>query len=201
MDARRAPDQGRRRVPAHRDRHVSGDRPNAFFVFAGTFPTNNAIANLLLGAPVTFYQGLGDFSRGIRVRALGALRAGRVARRRRALTLNYGLRYERINPFTEVEDRLNGFMPGVQSQVRPDAPGGLLFPGDPGVGTWHRAERQRVHAAHRRGWDPDRDGQVVGAASYGIYYDQFQNGSGTASQVAISATAVGAVQPVQRRRA
>ncbi len=38
--------------------------PNAFFVFAGTFPTNNAVANLLLGAPVTFYQGLGDFSRG-----------------------------------------------------------------------------------------------------------------------------------------
>jgi hypothetical protein len=41
--------------------------PNAFFVFAGTFPTNNAIANLLLGAPVTFYQGLGDFHRGLRL--------------------------------------------------------------------------------------------------------------------------------------
>ena len=37
--------------------------PNAFYVFAGTFPTNNAIANLLLGAPVTFYQGLGNFNR------------------------------------------------------------------------------------------------------------------------------------------
>jgi hypothetical protein len=34
--------------------------PNAFYIFAGTFPTNNAVANLLLGAPVTFYQGLGD---------------------------------------------------------------------------------------------------------------------------------------------
>ena len=33
--------------------------PNAFYVFAGTFPTNNAVANLLLGAPVVFYQGLG----------------------------------------------------------------------------------------------------------------------------------------------
>jgi len=38
--------------------------PNAFYVFAGTFPTNNAIANLLLGAPVTFYQGLWRFRRG-----------------------------------------------------------------------------------------------------------------------------------------
>ena len=54
--------------------------PNAFFVFAGTFPTNNAIANLLLGAPVTFYQGLGDFNRGVRVWGARRLRAGRVAR-------------------------------------------------------------------------------------------------------------------------
>ena len=46
--------------------------PNAFFVFAGTFPTNNAVANLLLGAPVTFYQGLGDFNRGVRLWSVGA---------------------------------------------------------------------------------------------------------------------------------
>ena len=67
-------------------RHTSIDMfqaiaPNAFFVFAGTFPTNNAIANLLLGSPVTFYQGLGDFNRGVRVWSGGALRAGRVAGR------------------------------------------------------------------------------------------------------------------------
>ena len=34
-----------------------GIAPNAFFIFASTFPTNDAIANLMLGAPVTFYQG------------------------------------------------------------------------------------------------------------------------------------------------
>ena len=53
--------------------------PNAFFVFASTFPTNNAVANLLLGAPVTFYQGLGDFARRPRVERQ-RLRAGRMAR-------------------------------------------------------------------------------------------------------------------------
>ena len=56
--------------------------PNAFFVFASTFPTNNAIANLLLGAPVTFYQGLGDFDRGAAPVERRRLRAGRVAGRR-----------------------------------------------------------------------------------------------------------------------
>ena len=48
--------------------------PNAFYVFAGTFPTNNAVANLLLGSPVTFYQGLGDFNRGIHVWGAGCSR-------------------------------------------------------------------------------------------------------------------------------
>ena len=37
-------------------------------------------------------------------------------------------------------------------------------------------------------------------SSYGLFYDQFQNGSGTASQVRGQRHPVGAVQPVQRRR-
>ncbi len=160
--------------------------PNGFFVFAGTFPTNNAIANLLLGAPVTFYQGLGDFTRGLRLWNAGAYvqdewRAGG------RLTLNYGVRYERIEPFTEVEDRLNGFVPGVQSRVRPDAPQGLVFPGDPGVG---KGIAHGAHAFMPRGgfaWDPTGAGTWSVRASYGLYFDQFQNGAGTSSQIAISA--------------
>jgi hypothetical protein len=161
--------------------------PNAFFVFAGTFPTNNAIANLLLGAPVTFYQGLGDFSRGVRVWGLGAF-AQDEWRATPRVTLNYGLRYERINPFTEIHDRLNGFVPGAQSQVRPDAPAGLVFPGDPGIGRGiadsFNAFMPRVGAV----WDPTGAGIWSVRASYGLFYDQLQNGAGASSQVAISAT-------------
>jgi hypothetical protein len=160
--------------------------PNAFFVFAGTFPTNNAVANLLLGAPVTFYQGLGDFNRGIRLWG-GGLYAQDEWRVTPRVTVNYGLRYERINPFTEVEDRLNGFVPGVQSQVRPDAPPGVVFPGDPGIG---RGIARSVHAVMPRtgvAWDPTGEGVWSVRASYGLFYDQFQNGAGTSSQIAISA--------------
>ena len=103
------------------------------------------------------------------------------------LTLNYGLRYERINPFTEVQDRLNGFVPGVQSQVRPDAPRGLVFPGDPGVGAASRTARTRSCHGSGFAWDPTGSGTWSVRSSYGLFYDQFQNGAGTASQVAISA--------------
>ena len=163
-----------------------GIAPNAFFVFASTFPTNNAVANLLLGAPVVFYQGLGDFTRGIRLWGAGAY-AQDEWRASDRLTFNYGVRYERINPFTEVDDRLNAFVPGVQSQVRPDAPVGLLFPGDPGV---PRGIAQSANAFMPRlgaAWDPTGEGVWAVRASYGLFYEPFQNGAGTASQVAISA--------------
>ena len=163
-----------------------GIAPNSFFIFASTFPTNNAIANLLLGAPVTFYQGLGDFHRGLRDWDLGfyAQDEWRISPR---VTLNYGVRYERVNPITEAENRLNGFVPGVQSKVYPNAPTGVLFPGDPGIAKGiargDNAFMPRVGVA----WDPAGDGKWAIRSGYGNFYDQFQNGPGTASQVPISA--------------
>ncbi len=159
--------------------------PNSFFVFAGTFPTNNAVANLLLGAPVVFYQGLGDFARDLSVWQ-GSVFAQDEWRLTPRVTLNVGLRYERINPFIEAQDRFNGFIPGVQSQVRPEAPTGSVYPGDPGIG------RGIAHSYNawmpRTGvvWDPTGDGTWAVRASYGLFYDQFQNGAGTGASVPIS---------------
>ena len=159
--------------------------PNAFFVFASTFPTNNAIANLLLGAPVTFYQGLGDFHRGLRNWGLGAYIQDewRVTSR---FTLNYGLRYEAINPIAEIANRLNAFVPGVQSEVFPSAPAGVLFPGDPGIGSGIAAGDNAFMPRIGFAWDPSGDGKWAIRAGYGLFYDQFQNGPGTASQIPIS---------------
>jgi hypothetical protein len=39
-----------------------------------------------------------------------------------------------VQPITEVQNRLNGFVPGVQSVVYPNAPRGIVFPGDSGMG-------------------------------------------------------------------
>ncbi|MGD0580591.1 MAG: TonB-dependent receptor, partial [Bryobacteraceae bacterium] len=104
----------------------------------------------------------------------------------RRFTLNYGLRYERINPFTEIRNRLNGFVPNEQSVVMPNAPTGLVFPGDPGIGAGiahgDNAYMPRVGFA----WDPTGHGVWSIRSSYGVFFDQFENGAGTASQVPVS---------------
>lgn len=49
------------------------------------------------------------------------------------LSLSLGLRYELPMPWIEPDGYWGTFMPGVQSQVMPNAPLGMIFPGDPGV--------------------------------------------------------------------
>ena len=48
------------------------------------------------------------------------------------VTLNVGLRYSLFEPYKVIFDRVNTFRAGTQSKVVPQAPPGLLFPGDPG---------------------------------------------------------------------
>ncbi len=50
-----------------------------------------------------------------------------------SLTLNYGLRWDRIEPWYEKYNQIATFVPGEQSVVFPGAPAGILYPTDPGV--------------------------------------------------------------------
>jgi hypothetical protein len=110
---------------------TEGIASNGFFVFA-PFPASDSFASFLLGFPVVFFQGGGDFNRGLRNIDAGVFAHDewRVTHR---LTLNYGLRYEVNTPFVDIRNRMNSWSPGQQSVVYPSAPKGLLFPGDPGV--------------------------------------------------------------------
>jgi hypothetical protein len=160
--------------------------PNGFFVFASSFPTNDAFANLLLGTPVLFYQGLGSFDRGVRHWGMSSFFTDEWRLTRR-FTLNAGIRYEIINPNTEIHDRLNAFVPGQQSTVRPDAPAGLLYPGDAGIGkgiahSYYKGFGPRVGFA----WDPYGNNKTSIRAAYGIFYDPFSNGSNVTAQTPVS---------------
>jgi hypothetical protein len=161
--------------------------PNGLMIFTPAAPTSDAFANLLLGAPQIFFQGLGDFYRGMRNWGATAFVQDEWRASRR-LTVNYGLRWEAVNPGSEIRNRLNGYVPGVQSTVRPDAPVGVLFPGDPGVGSgiaanYYKAFMPRIGVA----WDPRGNGQGSVRAGYGIFYDPFSNGANVGATFAVSA--------------
>jgi hypothetical protein len=161
--------------------------PNGLIIFSSAFPTSDAFANLLLGSPVVFYQGIGDFGRGLRTWTSAAF-AQDEWRVKSRLTVNYGLRWEVITPNKEIRNRLNTFVPGVQSKVYPDAPTGILFPGDPGISAglapdYYKAFMPRVGVA----WDPTGSGLWSIRSAYGIFYDPFSNGINIASNPSVSA--------------
>lgn len=162
--------------------------PNGLFIFTPATPTNDAFANLLLGAPQIFFQGLGNFYRGLRNWGATAY-AQDEWRASRTFTLNIGVRWEAVNPNSEIRNRLNGFVPGVQSQVHPEAPTGIVFPGDPGVGdgiaqNYYKGFMPRVGFA----WDPTGRGEWSIRSAYSIFYDPFSNGANIGATFAVSAT-------------
>lgn len=160
-----------------------GIASNGFFVFA-PFPASDPYANFLTGNPVVFFQAGGDLARTMR----NWDAAGFVQdewRIHRKFTLNLGLRWEAITPFDEKQNRLNAWAPGEQSTVRPDAPKGLLFPGDAGVTnrlapTYSRALSPRVGIA----WAPTE--QLSLRAGYGVFWDGFTNGVNAVLQAPVS---------------
>jgi hypothetical protein len=163
-----------------------GIATNGFFVFA-PFPASDSFASFLLGQSVQFFQGGGQFDRGLR-KWVGAGYAQDEFRISPRLTLNYGLRYEINTPYTDIRNRMNAWAPGEQSKIYPNAPAGLLFPGDPGVPAGianvdYKEFMPRVGLA----WDPFGTNKTIVRAGYGIFYDGFTNGTGGPLQASVSA--------------
>jgi outer membrane receptor protein involved in Fe transport len=165
---------------------LQGIASNGFFVFAN-FPFSDGFASFLSGSPVVFLQGGGDFNREIRDRALDAYGQDNYKITSR-LTLNLGLRYELPFPSTENQNRVNLFVPGAKSTVRPSAPAGLLYPGDRGVPAG-LIPTQKTAFAPRVGlaWDPRGDSKTVVSAAYGIFYEPYYTGEGGPLQDPVSA--------------
>ena len=164
---------------------LQGIASNGFFVFAN-FPYSDGFASFLSGNPVVFLQGGGNFDREIRDRALNAYAQDDYKVNSR-LTLNVGLRYELPFPATENNNQVNLFVPGAQSKVLPNAPAGLLYPGDPGVPAG-LIPTQKTAFAPRFGvaWDPRGDTKTVVSAAYGIFYEPYYTGEGGPLQDPVS---------------
>ncbi len=165
---------------------TQGIATNGFFVFA-PFPVTDAFASFLSGTPVVFLQGLGNFTRHIRGNEFNAY-AQDTYKVTPRITLNLGLRYELPMPDTELNNLQSMFIPGRQSVVMPNAPRGLLYPGDPGIPAG-LIPTDKTGFAPRVGiaWDLFGDGETVLTSAYGIFYEPYYTGQGGPLQTPISA--------------
>jgi len=166
---------------------LQGIATNGFFVFVPFPVVPNAFASFLFGQPIFFLQGRGDFSRGIRGNSLNGY-AQDTYKVNNRLTINFGLRYELPFPYTEIKNRQTLFIPGRQSTVVPDAPAGLLYPGDTGIPaglipTFKKGFAPRVGFA----WDPTGSAKWLVTSAYGIFYEPYYTGQGGPLQSPISA--------------
>jgi Carboxypeptidase regulatory-like domain/TonB dependent receptor len=103
---------------------------NGSFLFFGS-QTGSDFVDFLLGAPTQYNQSqLQPFYGRNKYIGLYAQDSWRL---RPNLTLNYGLRWDRIEPWYEKYNQVATLEPGRQSVVFPGAPAGILFPTDSGV--------------------------------------------------------------------
>jgi len=94
------------------------------------------------------------------------------------ITMNLGLRYEPWFPWEQEYGRYTSWEFGTQSTVKPDAPRGILFPGDPNV-PFKTVENDLNNLAPRFGlaWDVNGNGRTVVRSGYGIYYNHISGTS------------------------
>lgn len=103
---------------------------NGTFSFFGS-ETGSDFADFLIGVPSFYKQG--DAQPFYMRNRYGALFVQDSWRVRHRLTVNYGLRWDPIMPWSEKYNQIQTLVPGEQSVIYPGAPTGLVFPGDPGV--------------------------------------------------------------------
>ncbi|MGB6942170.1 MAG: carboxypeptidase regulatory-like domain-containing protein [Bryobacteraceae bacterium] len=140
---------------------------NGNFIFFGS-ETGVDFADFLLGIPSQYNQSqLQAFYSRNKYTGIYAQDSWRIHKN---LTLNYGLRWDRIEPWYEKYNQIATFAPGRQSVVFPGAPAGLLFPTDPGVPRT-LAPAGNLDFAPRIGlaYSPD-NGKTSIRASYGMFY-------------------------------
>lgn len=136
----------------------------------GPFGAGDAFANFLLGIPDFFFQAPAAPSN-IRSKAtyLFGQDEWHVAHN---LVLTIGLRYEYSTPKSDTLGRSFSVVPGAQSTVFPNAPVGILFPGDKGAPTGSNFPDKNDWAP-RFGfaWQPFHDGKTSLRGGIGIFYD------------------------------
>lgn len=162
------------------------EHPNA--TFNGTFnisgtETGDAYADFLLGVASNFTQSSGQpFYLRNRYAGLYLQDSWHV---RDDLTINAGLRWDLIRPWSERYNQLQTYIPGAHSVLYPGAPEGFVVAGDPGVPdtiapTSYKNFAPRIGAAYSPHFTSSllkaifgENGRSSIRASYGLFYTAF----------------------------
>jgi hypothetical protein len=159
-------------------------------VFNGSFSFNGSetgvdFADFLLGVASSYTQGQAEsfYNRNLYVAAFAQDSWKATSR----LTVNYGVRWDRIRPWLEKYSQLQTLVEGEQSQVFPGAPQGLVFPGDSGVPSSLAPARNNFSPRAGIAYSPSTAARgslldkIVGPAGttsirlgYGMYYTAYE---------------------------
>jgi hypothetical protein len=143
---------------------------NGTFTFAGT-ETGVDFADFMIGVPSNYIQSSGGvfYLRN----QYGGVFAQDSWRARPNLTINYGVRWDIMAPWYERDNQIQTIVPGQQSAVYPNAPRGLVFPGDTGVSRGLSPTRFG-NISPRLGVAYSQNEKTSLRASYGLFYTAFQ---------------------------
>ncbi len=170
--------------------HSSQINTHPDVVFNGSFGFNGSetgvdFADFLLGVASSYTQGQAEsfYNRNLYMAAF-AQDSWKLTNQ---LTVNYGVRWDRIRPWLEKFNQLQTLVQGEQSQVFPGAPLGLVFPGDPGVPSSLAPPRNNLSPRIGIAYAPSPDARgsildkLVGPAGstsvrlgYGMYYTAYE---------------------------
>jgi len=137
---------------------------------AGGDGTGNSLADFLVGAPNNLFEGP-NAANDIRSKTTYAF-AQDEWRVRPNLTLTLGLRYEYSTPKLDTAGRTFNIVPDDQSVKFPNAPAGLVFPGDPGAPRGvNFPDRKNFGPRIGFAWSPRSNGKMSIRGGFGIFYD------------------------------